>query len=137
MKVANASSNKPSKKVKYIILLKCDKAHHKLTKENSVSWELRTIPTQVDSPTYEVLVRILSGDKSVQQMLRWRKDIDKVGTGVNATDLASKKPIMLACVRPRVASLFKASLTGHATTAFNEALRVGATRDSVHPKLWE
>ena len=96
MKVANASSNKPSKKVKCIIPLKCDEAHHKLTKENSVLWELRTVPTQADSPTHEVPVRVLSGDESVQQMLRWRKDIDEVCTGVNATDLASKKPIMLA-----------------------------------------
>ena len=102
MKVAFASSNKPSKKVEYIIPLKCDEAHHKLTKENSVSWELRTIPANANSPTYKVLVRILAGDESAQQMLRWRKSIDTVCSGVNATDLASMKPIMLACMRPQI-----------------------------------
>ena len=96
MKVAS-SSNKPSKKVEYIIPLADDESHHKLTKANSVSWELRTIPADADSPTYKYLTRVLSGDESVRQMLRWSKDLTKVCTGLNATTLDTMKPIMLAC----------------------------------------
>ena len=110
MKVANASSNKPSKKVDHIIPLKYDESHHKLTKENPVSWELRRVPGEATSPTYKVLVCILSGDESVQQMLRWRKDVNKVCIGLNATDLDSKKPVMVTYMRPQVELLFEANL---------------------------
>ena len=95
-------SGKSSRKVDYIIPLADDEAHHKLTKENSVTWELRTVPADGNSPTHEVQTRILSGDESVRQMLRWGKDLERVCAGLNATDLAAKKPIMLACMRPRV-----------------------------------
>ena len=69
MKIA-ASSGKPSRKVTYIIPLEDDKARHKLSKENSVTWSLRTLPAEDNSPTYKVLTRILSGEESVRQMLR-------------------------------------------------------------------
>ena len=112
MKIA-ASSGKPSKKVNCIIPLEDDEAHHKLSKENSVSWELRTVPADGASPTYKVLTRILSGEESVRQMLRWSKDLDRVCVGLNATDLTAMKPIMLACMRPRVDTLFEATLLAH------------------------
>ena len=51
MKIA-ASSGKPSRKVDLIIPLADDEEHHKLTKENSLTWEPRTIPTSNTSPTY-------------------------------------------------------------------------------------
>ena len=81
MKIA-ASSGKPSKKAELIIPLEDDEAHHKLTKENSVTWELRTIPNDNNSPTYKVQARILSGwrristpegalDERCPEGLRW------------------------------------------------------------------
>ena len=128
MKVAS-SSNKPSKKVEYIIPLADDESHHKLTKANSVSWELRTIPADADSPTYKYLTRVLSGDESVRQMLRCSKDLTKVCTGLNATTLATMKPIMLACMRPRVETIFEGALTASATTAYEEALAAARRTD--------
>ena len=104
MKIA-ASSGKPSRKVDLIIPLADDEEHHKLTKENSLTWEPRTRPTDANSPTFKVQVRVLSGSESVRQMIRWKKDLDKLCTGLNANDLVSMKPIMLACVRPQVETL--------------------------------
>ena len=121
MKIA-ASSGKPSKKVNLIIPLDDDEAHHKLTKENSISWELHTIPGDNNSPTYKVQCRVLTGEESVRQMLRWKKDLEKVCIGLNATTLAEKRPIMVACMRPRVETLFEATLVARAEVRYNEAL---------------
>ena len=128
MKIAS-SSTKPSKKVDHIIPLSDDESHHKLTKANSVSWELRTVPADAASATYKCLTRILTGDESVRQMLRWSKDITKVCVGLNATTLDTMKPIMLACMRPRVETIFEAALTNLATTAYNEALATARVAD--------
>ena len=131
MKIApSASSGKPSKKVNHIIPLEDDEAHHKLTKENSVTWELRTVPADGNSPTCEVLTRVPSGEESVRQMLRWAKDLDKVCIGLNATDLASMKPIMRACMRPRVETLFEATLLALAELDKAEALKAAQVADN-------
>ena len=129
MKIAASSSTKPSKKVDYIIPLGDDESHHKLTKANSVSWELRTVPADADSPTYKYLARILTGDESVRQMLRWSKDLTKLCTGLNATTLQTMKPIMVACMRPRVETIFEAALTNSAQAAYNEALKAARAAD--------
>ena len=122
MKIA-ASSGKPSRKVDLIIPLADDEEHHKLTKENSLTWwEPRTVPGDANSPTYKVQVRILSGSESVRQMIRWKKDLEKLCTGLNATTLATMKPIMIACMRPRVETLFEATLLARAEVLYNEAL---------------
>ena len=128
MKIA-ASSGKPSKKVNLIIPLDDDEAHHKLTKENSISWELHTIPGDNNSPTYKVQCRVLTGEESVRQMLRWKKDLEKVCIGLNATTLAEKRPIMVACMRPRVETLFEATLVARAEVRYNEALATARQND--------
>ena len=130
MKIA-ASSGKPSRKVDLIIPLADDKEHHKLTKENSLTWEPRTVPGDANSPTYKVQVRVLSGSESVRQMMRWWKDLEKLCTGLNATDLASMKPIMIACVRPRVETLFEATLLARAEVDYNAALEAALKTDQV------
>ena len=131
MKIA-ASSGKPSKKAELIIPLEDDEAHHKLTKENSVTWELRTIPNDNNSPTYKVQARILSGEESVRQMVRWMSDVQKVCIGLNATTLAQKKPIMVACMRPRVETLFQATLLARAEKRYNEELEDARTQDQAN-----
>ena len=64
MKIA-ASSGKPSKKDTLIIPLSNDAAHYKLSKDNSISWEVRTIPGNNNSPTYKMQARILTGEETV------------------------------------------------------------------------
>ena len=101
MKIA-ASSGKSSKKVDLIIpLIEDEKEANKLTKGNSVTWEVRTLPTDNNSPTYKLSVRMLEGDETVRQMITWRMDVVKACVGLNATTLTSSCPIMEACMRTR------------------------------------
>ena len=131
MKIA-ASSDKPSKKVPLIIPLVDDEKEAKLTKENSISWELKTRPTENASPTYKKQVRILEGSETVRQLIAWRQDVIKVCVGLNATDLASRRPIMEACMNQRVTSIFQASLTTQATNAYNAALETALQQDQAN-----
>ena len=62
-------------------------------------------------------------------MMRWKKDLAKLCTGLNATTLATMKPIMLACVRPRVETLFEATLLARAEVLHNEALAAALLAD--------
>ena len=62
-------------------------------------------------------------------MLRWAKDLDKVCIGLNATDLASMKPIMRACMRPRVETLFEATLLALAELDKAVALKTAQVAD--------
>ena len=48
---------------------------HAVTKENSVSWDLKAQPTVDGSATYKHSVRILSGQETVRQILRWGKTL--------------------------------------------------------------
>ena len=131
MKIA-ASSDKPSKKVPLIIPLVDDEKEAKLTKENSISWELKTRPTENASPTYKKQVRILEGSETVRQLIAWRQNVIKVCVGLNATDLASRRPIMEACMNQRVTSIFQASLTTQATNAYNAALETALQQDQAN-----
>ena len=124
-----ASSGKPSRKVDLIIPLADDEEHHKLTKENSLTWEPRTVPTDANSPTCKVQVRVLSGSETVRQMMRWKKDLEKLCTGLNVTTLVSMKPIMIACVQPRVETLFEATLLARAEVDYNAALEAALVTD--------
>ena len=130
MKIA-ASSGKPSRKVELIIpLIEDEKETNKLTKSNSVTWEVRTEPTNNDSPTYKLNVRMLEGDEPVRQQLLWRMDVIKACVGLNATTLASRRPIMEACMRTRPLTLFTQSLAQQAQEAFNAALKAALETDT-------
>ena len=129
MKVA-ASSGKPSKKVNHILpLVDDEKESSKLNKNNSVAWELHAIPGDNTSPTYKKNVRILEGHESVRQQIQWRNDVRNACTGLGATTLDSRRPIMEACVRTRPLSIFQRTLTLQATNAFNDALAAALETD--------
>ena len=74
-------------------------------KENSISWELKTRPTENASPTHKKQVRIAERSETVRQRIAWRQDVIKVCVGLNATDLTSRRPIMEACMNQRVTSI--------------------------------
>ena len=122
-------SNTPSKKKELIIPLLEEDDSYKLTKDNATSWELRTVPGNNDSPTYKLMVRILEGNEQVRQITRWRREVLKVCIGCNATDLASRKPIMEACMRPGPLNIFSATLQAYAEVAYQEALKEAKETD--------
>ena len=60
MKIAPTKSS--PKKPPILIPLVEEDDSYKLPKDNTTSWELRTVPTNNASPTYKVMVRILEGN---------------------------------------------------------------------------
>ena len=102
---------------------------YKLDKTNSVSFVLRTVPTDANSPTYKYLVRVLQGDESPRQILRWYTDVEKVCTGLNATTLEAKRPIQEACMRPGPLSNYHAALNVRAKMTYNAALQAAEATD--------
>ena len=128
MKVA-PSSNKMSKKAAIIIPLEEEADEYKLSKDNSTSWELRTVPTNANSTTYKVLVRILEGNETPRQICRWHKDVIKICLGTNATTLEAREPIMEACMRPGPLNIFRATTRAYAETAYHAALEAAEQQD--------
>ena len=128
MKVA-PSSNKMSKKAAIIIPLEEEADEYKLSKDNSTSWELRTVPTNANSTTYKVLVRILEGNETPRQICRWHKDVIKICLGTNATTLEAREPIMEACMRPGPLNVFRATTRAYAETAYHAALEAAEQQD--------
>ena len=59
-------------------------------------------------------------------------DVQKVCVGLNATTLDQKKPIMVACMRPRVETLFQATLLARAEARYNDALETARTQDQAN-----
>ena len=129
MKVSPTSDTKGTRKTEVLLPLLEDQDLYKLDKTNSVSWDLLSDPADGNSPKYRYQVRILQGNETVRQMIRWRLDVIKVTEGLATTTLATRKPIMEACMRPGPLSQFKAALTAKATITYQEALRAAEAVD--------
>ena len=57
-------------------------------KDKLLNFKLRTVPTDVDSPTYELTIPILTGKESVREALDWHANRYKIWTGMNAMGTA-------------------------------------------------
>ena len=110
MKIATPNNNGFQKKPEVLLPLKDDVELDKLDKTNSVSWELSTRPGTADAATYKFLARILIGNESTRQMIRWRLDLLKVCVGLNVTTLATRQPVMEACMRPGPQAAFRSAM---------------------------
>ena len=54
-----------------------------LTKENSITLKLRSIPTDANSTKYEYVARILNGTEGCRPALQFSKDLDAIWSGLN------------------------------------------------------
>jgi hypothetical protein len=113
------TNTKPSK---MLLPLVEDPSDYELDKNNSVSYNLRTIPADDDSPTYKCVVRVLAGNESVRSIIKWKADAIKVAKGLNAIDLASKLPIFETLMRTGPLALFGQSMLAQATMAMEAAI---------------
>jgi DTW domain-containing protein YfiP len=77
MKVTKAALNEAEKKVNEFILPLIPKPV-KFTKENSVTFKLRTNPTENGSPTYEKAILVLDGSESVRDAIAWYQDLEVI-----------------------------------------------------------
>ena len=132
MKIAPSSTSKTSNKPNIIFPLVEDDEEYKLSKNNSTSWELKTVPNDANSPTYKVMVRILEGNETPRQICRWHKDVLRVCVGVNATTLETREPIMKACMRPGPINTFHATTRAYAEAAYEAALEAAAQTDATN-----
>ena len=125
MKVVPPKSNTVSTKAALLPLME-DTEQYKLDKANSVSYELRTQPGDNNSPTYKYLIRVLEGTESIRQVLKWRKDVDKVTIGLNVNDFEAKKPLVETLMRTGPLALFHKSIQVSATAAKSAAIAAAA-----------
>ena len=113
------TNTKPSK---MLLPLVEDPSNYELNKNNSVSYNLRTIPPDDDSPTYKCVVRVLTGSESVRAIIKWKADAIKVAKGLNATALVSKLPVLETLMRTGPLALFGQSMLAQATIAMEAAI---------------
>ena len=100
-----------------------------LDKTNSVSFELSTRPGTAGAATYKLQCRILSGDETPRQMIRWSHDVAKVCVGLNVNQLATRRPIMEACMRAGPMAVFRGAIAALARVAYNNALTTALAAD--------
>ena len=100
MKIVPTKENGFQKKHDLILTLQEDvEETYTLDKTNSISWELSSRPGTAGAATYKFQCRILTGDETPRQMIRWRQDVIKVCVGLHVDTLDTRRPIMEACMR--------------------------------------
>ena len=122
MKVVVPKETTTSSKKVLLPLLEDEEDLYKLDKTNSVYYNLRTVPADADSPTYKYQARILQGTEPIRAVLKWKLDAIKCCTGLNATTLATKQPILETTMRAGPVALFHQSLLAQATVAMEQAI---------------
>ncbi len=83
---------------------------YQLDKGRSMEFTLRTVPADANSPKYKATIRILHGDESVRAILLWKKELNTVLNGLNATTIAQKVSIALTVMRGTPSTLFETRL---------------------------
>ena len=101
MKVAPTKSNNDTRMRNKTPLLPLvhDKSLDALNKHNSMTVELRSQPSENDSPKYKVTIIILKGGETLRQTIRWQAEVVRVLTGLNATTLPQQQPLVEAMLR--------------------------------------
>ena len=84
-----------------------------LTHSNSISFELRGIPGDVDSPRYKKQVRIIHGDESPRTIIQCCIEAISVTVGLNMTTHASKHSIISTLVMGNAKTNFEYPFTGY------------------------
>jgi hypothetical protein len=100
MKIATPKSDGFQKKSEPLLPLVEDVELYKLLvdKTNSVSWEISTVPGTAGAATYKFQCRVLKGDETPRQMIRWRLDVMKLSLALMSTRwLPSNQSMRLAC----------------------------------------
>ena len=82
----------------------------KYAKDKLLSFKLRTIPADADSPTYEMQMPINTGSETPRETIEWMKNLNKVFRGMNAAADAVQQD-----------NLVRRTITDAAETAYNTA----------------
>ena len=76
------------------------------------------------------MVRVLEGNETIRQFLRWQQDVDKVLTGLNAKEVAEQLSVLSALMRPSPAATFNAELNELTAICFNSATAAAIAKDT-------
>ena len=128
MKVNLPKDNSFQKKTPILTLVD-DESSYRLTKANAVSFDLKVDPDKEASATYKTMVRVLEGNETICQLLRWRQDVDKVLTGLKAKEVAEQLSVLSALMRPSPAATFNAELNELSAIRFNAATAAAVAAD--------
>ena len=93
MKINIPKDNGFQKKTPILTLIDDESSYH-LTKANAVSFDLKVDPEKDDSATFKTMVRVLEGNETIHQLLRWQQDVDKVLAGLNAKEVAERLSVL-------------------------------------------
>ena len=72
----------------------------------SSSFKLRTVPAEATSPTYSFTTPVVDGTQSIRVTMEWMRNIDKVCTGLDITDVEHKHTIVVALLRGAALTAF-------------------------------
>ena len=112
-----------TKKPEPLLPLQDDPELYRLDKTNSVSWDLLTDPADVNSAKYRFQARILQGNETARQVVRWKLDVEKVLVGLGVTTVATQQPIMEAMMQQGPKSAFRGSIRVLANIDYEVAMK--------------
>jgi hypothetical protein len=90
--------------------------------ENSVSFNLRTDPTDRNSSTYKKYVRVLSGSETIRTILKWAEDAAQVLLGLNVTDPKVSYTMMYNMMEGSAQANFSLKVNAACTALMDEAI---------------
>ena len=77
-----------------------------LSKVDTCQFTLLSNPGTAGATTYKMTARILKGDESLRELIRWRAMVDKILNGLNLTTGPEQVPICETTVADMPKALF-------------------------------
>ena len=112
-----------------ILTLVDDTSTYSVNKANAVSFDLKVNPADAASSTYKQMFRILTGSETIRQILRWKSNVGTVFAGLNALDVAARRPIACTLMREGQKALFNTELSNLAGDHYNTAMVAARASD--------
>ena len=128
MKVVVPKQQTTSGKTEYLPLVP-DKDLDTVTKENSIGFTLKTNPASANSTTYKMNARIFVGGETTRVLIRWKRDVQRVCTGLAANTVQDRIRIAETLMRDAPLTLFQGRMQELAQEAFNAALAAATTNN--------
>ena len=116
---ANAADAFASKKSLNVILpLVPIEVHY--TKEQMMSFRLRSDPAVADSPTYDMYVPCLQGTEDLRTCLTFIQNITKICAGMNVNAAPNKHAMTLRLLKDSATTAYQAGIDGCHQQRYNE-----------------
>ena len=105
-----------------IILTLDDDEEETLSSRNSVSYSLRSSPSDANSATYKKSVYVLEGNENVRTVLRWKEGVGVVLRGLNITDYVAQRDMCTTMMRGTPSSIFLQSIEEYCKATLDKAI---------------